>query len=311
MQLEQTGRTPKITLSEKYSTKQQFILALAVNIIPLMGAMATIVISVKDGIYWWEIALLMICYFLPGVGITVGYHRLFAHRTFQTSKGVQILLMILGAMACQGPLLYWASNHRRHHQYSDRPWDPHSPHCRETDKLNRLQGFWHAHVNWVFTNKMTNVFLFAKDLLKDSTIVKVNRLYYIWVLLGLAIPTAIGGIIEGTTKGLLLGFLWGGCLRLFLSSHFTWSINSITHLYGNRPFNNQDWSSNNIWLALPTLGEAWHNNHHAFPNSAKFGLKFWQVDLGYWTIRVLEGVGLVSNVKVPNAEAIAAKAKNS
>lgn len=310
-QLENLGNNPKITLSKKYSTKQQFILALAVNLIPIIGVIATIILVLKNGIYYWEVGLLLICYSLTMVGITVGYHRLFAHRTFQTSKAVEILLIILGSMACQGPLLYWASNHRRHHQYSDRPGDPHSPHCCETHTFNTIQGLWHAQINWMFTHRMTNIFVFAKDLLKDSVTIKVNRLYHLWVLLGLAIPTAIGGLIEGTSQGLLLGFLWGGCVRLFLSSHFTWSINSITHLYGTRLFNTHEGSTNNIWLALPTFGEAWHNNHHAFPSSAKFGLKFWQIDLGYWVIRGLEQVGLVWNVKSPNAEAIAAKQKES
>ncbi len=168
-------------------------------------------------------------------------------------------------------LLYWVSNHRRHHQYSDRPGDSHSPHCFETKKLNTIQGLWHAQIGWTFTHKITNVFVFAKDLLKDQTIVKLNSWYYVWVLLGLIIPTLRGGIITGTSWGLLSVFLWGGCLRLFLSYHFTQSINSITHLYGSHPFNTHEWSTNNILLALQTLGEAWHNNHHAFPNSAKFG----------------------------------------
>lgn len=305
--LEEEKKTPKITLSKKYSTPHQSFIALAVNIIPLIGTIIAIFLGVKNGIKGWEIALLLTFYFLTLTGITVGYHRLFAHRTFETSKVTKILLVILGSMACQGPLLYWASNHRRHHQYSDHPEDPHSPHCSKTKIFNSLQGFWHAHIYWVATHEITNILVFGKDLLKDSITIKINRLYPCWVLIGLAIPTLIGGLIEGTIEGLVLGFLWGGCVRLFLSSHFTWSINSITHLYGSRPFNTKEWSRNNIWLALPTLGEGWHNNHHAFPNSAKLGLQFWQIDIGYWIVRGLEIAGLVWNVKFPSAEAIAAK----
>ena len=254
-----------------------------------------------------EIGLLVSLYILTLVGISVGFHRLFSHSTFQAHVAVKILLAILGSMACQGPLIYWVSNHRRHHQYSDKPGDPHSPYYIEEEAIDPILGLWHAQVGWTFTHEITNTFLFAKDLLRDSVISKVNQLYYFWVLLGLVIPTVLGGILTGTSMGLLSGFLWGGCIRLFLSYHFTNSINSITHLYGKRPFDTKEQSTNNICLAIPTIGEAWHNNHHAFPNSAKFGLQWWQVDLGYWVIRTLEVFGLAWDVKAPTAGMIEAK----
>ena len=199
------------------------------------------------------------------------------------------------------------SNHRRHHQFSDRPGDPHSPYYIQTEKINPTRGLWHAQIGWTFTHDITNTFLFAKDLIQDSVISKINQLYYIWVLLGLLIPTVIGGMFTGTSMGLLTGFLWGGCVRLFLSYHFTNSINSITHLYGSRTFDTREQSTNNIWLIIPTFGEAWHNNHHAFTNSAKFGLQWWQVDLGYWIIHMLEVLGLAWDVKAPTPEMIEAK----
>lgn len=297
---------PKITIKNHLKT-QQFVHALAINVIPLVGTVVAARRSLQIGIGKPEIGLLIGLYVLTFIGITVGFHRLFSHSAFQAHIPVKIILGILGSMACQGPLIYWVSNHRRHHQYSDQPGDPHSPYYKEEEHIAPIRGLWHAQIGWTFTHEITNTFLFSKDLLRDSVITKVNQLYYVWVILGLIIPTVIGGIITGKSTGLLSGFLWGGCVRLFLSYHFTNSINSITHFNGNRPFDTREKSTNNIWLAIPTLGEAWHNNHHAFPNSAKFGLQWWQVDIGYWVIHVLEMLGLVWNVKAPTAAMIKAR----
>lgn len=296
-----------ITVKGDRLKNQQFVHALVINLIPLVGTIAAIAIGLRSGIGILEIGLLISLYSLTFIGITVGFHRLFAHSAFQTHPAIEIMLAILGSMACQGPLIYWVSNHRRHHQFSDRPGDPHSPYYIQTEKINPIRGLWHAQIGWTFTHDLTNTFLFAKDLIQDSVISKINQLYYIWVLLGLFIPTVIGGMFTGTSVGLLTGFLWGGCVRLFLSYHFTNSINSITHLYGSRAFDTREQSTNNIWLAIPTCGEAWHNNHHAFTNSAKFGLQWWQVDLGYWIIHMLEVFGLAWDVKTPTPEMIEAK----
>ncbi|MDZ7963741.1 MAG: acyl-CoA desaturase [Nostoc sp. DedSLP03] len=297
----------KVTIkSDRLKTPQQ-LHALAINIIPLLGSIAAIAIASHVGIGFVEVGLLVSMYVLTFVGITVGFHRHFAHCAFHTNTAVRVILAILGSMACQGPLIYWVSNHRRHHQYSDQPGDPHSPYCNQNQRLGQIRGLWHAQIGWTFTHEITNTFLFSKDLLREPALSKVNQLYYVWILLGLTIPSILGGMLTGTSMGVLSGFLWGGCVRLFLSYHFTNSINSITHLYGSRPFNTREQSTNNIWLAIPTHGESWHNNHHAFPNSAKFGLKWWQIDLGYWVIRTLELTGLVWNVKAPTTDAIEAK----
>ncbi|MDJ0796947.1 MAG: acyl-CoA desaturase [Calothrix sp. MO_167.B12] len=301
------SKKKNITIKGDHLKNQQLIHALVINIIPLVGTILAVAIALQSGVKKVEIGLLISLYLLTLTGVSVGFHRLFSHSAFQAHFVVKILLTILGSMACQGPLIYWVSNHRRHHQYSDKPGDPHSPYCIEEEPIDIIPGLWHAQVGWTFTHEITNPFLFAKDLLRDSVISKVNQLYYVWVLLGLVIPTVIGGMLTGTSMGLLSGFLWGGCVRLFLSYHFTNSINSITHLYGNRPFDTREHSTNNIWLAVPTGGEAWHNNHHAFPNSAKFGLQWWQVDFGYYVIRVMEVIGLAWNVKTPTPELIEAK----
>ncbi|WP_235018520.1 acyl-CoA desaturase [Tolypothrix sp. NIES-4075] len=297
----------KITIkSDRLKTPQQ-LHALASVLIPLLGTVVAIAIASRSGISPIELGLLIGMYVLTVTAISVGFHRQFSHCTFKTHTWVRVILAILGSMACQGPVIFWVSTHRRHHQFSDESGDSHSPYVKDDEQLGFLQGLWHSHVGWTFTQEITNTFLFAKDLLRDPVISKVNQLYYVWVLLGLFIPAILGGILTQTWMGVLSGFLWGGLVRLFLTYQATNSINSITHLFGNRPFDTGDWSRNNIWLAIPTGGEAWHNNHHAFPNSAKFGLSWWQIDLGYWVIRVLEMIGLAWDVKSPTAGMIQAK----
>jgi len=309
MQLDSTGQVQSFTSSKKKITigndqlKQlQRRFALATVLIPFLGSVLAIGLLWRCGIGAVEVALLVSMYALSIIGITVGFHRHFAHCAFKTNIAVRIILAILGSMAAQGPVIHWVSNHRRHHQYSDQPGDPHSPHLYEG-----IRGLWHGHIGWMLNSEVTNAAVFAKDLLQDSGIAKVNRLYLTWVILGLAIPGVIGGVVTGTWMGAWQGFLWGGLVRIFLAHHVTWSINSITHLYGSRTFDTSEQSTNNLWLAIPTFGEAWHNNHHAFPNSGKFGLQWWQIDLGYWVIRALEFAGLVWKVKTPTAAMIEAK----
>lgn len=297
----------KITIANDRLQALQRRFALATILIPFLGSVLAIGLLWRSGIGAVEVGLLVSMYFLSLIGITVGFHRHFSHRAFQTNAAIRVMLAILGSMAAQGPIIHWVSNHRRHHEYSDRPGDIHSPHFCEGEKLIWLRGFWRAHIGWMFNNEMTNSALFAKDLLRDSAIAKVNQLYLTWVFLGLAIPTVLGGVLTGMWMGAFQGVLWGGLVRVFLVHHATWSINSITHLYGSRPFDTREQSTNNIWLVIPTGGEAWHNNHHAFPTSAKFGLLWWQIDLGYWVIRALELTGLVWNVKVPTADMLFTK----
>ncbi|WP_364420313.1 fatty acid desaturase, partial [Moorena sp. SIO3H5] len=306
--LTSSSKRQKITVKSNNHLKiQQQLHALAINVIPLLGTVAAVAIASQLGIGLVEIGLLLSMYILTLVGISVGFHRHFAHCAFQTNTAIRVILAIFGSMACQGPVIYWVSNHRRHHQYSDRHGDPHSPYCDGDQSLSPIQGLLHAQIGWTFTHEITNTFFFAKDLLRDPLISKVNNLYYFWSFIGVVIPSILGGMLTGTSMGVLSGFLWGGCVRLFLSYHFTNSINSITHLYGSRPFDTSEQSTNNLWLAIPTFGEAWHNNHHAFPNSGKFGLQWWQIDLGYWVIRSLEFAGLVWEVKTPTARMIEAK----
>jgi stearoyl-CoA desaturase (delta-9 desaturase) len=246
-------------------------------------------------------------YTASSIGITVGFHRYFAHKTFKTSRAIEIFLAILGSMSAQGSIVAWVSVHRCHHQYSDLEGDPHSPHLYGEGVKGRLQGLWHAHLGWLLDDRLPNSMIFAKDLIQDPILVRINRLYILWIALGVLFPAGLEGLLAGSWHGAWQGLVWGGIARLFFSFHGGYTINSLAHVYGQRPFVSKDRSSNNLWLALPTFGEGWHNNHHAFPNSARFGLRWWQMDLGYGSIWLLKSLGLVWDVKVPSSEAIEAK----
>jgi len=282
-------------------------LSLVTALIPLLGLVVAIGLLGCLGIDPVAVGLLVTMYSLTTLGIEVGFHRHFSHQAFQTTTAFRVILAILGSMAAQGGVIYWVAHHRRHHQYSDIPGDPHSPHLYGDGIRGRLHGLWHAHVSWTLDGEITNSMLFAKDLLRDPIITKVNQLQQVWVILGLAIPAVLGGMLTWTWMGAFQGFIWGGLVRVFLGHQFIASGNSIGHAYGNRPFNTDDRSTNNIWLAIPTWGQSWHNNHHALPNSAIVGLEWWQIDLGAWLIRALEFTSLAWNVKVPTADMIKAR----
>ncbi|PSO53719.1 MAG: acyl-CoA desaturase [Cyanobacteria bacterium QH_8_48_120] len=298
---------PKITISsDRIKTiKRRFIFTL--NLVSFSGC-AIALWQLWDGkVGFLEVGLLLLMYALTAVGITVGFHRHFAHKTFETKPAIRIALAVLGSMAAHGPLVSWVATHLCHHQYSDLPGDPHSPHLGGDGIRGKLRGLCHSHMGWLLNGELPNSFIFAKDLLRDPIMSRINRLYPLWIFVGLAIPAILGGVITWTWIGVFQGFLWGGLVRLLLSFHATNSVNSIAHFYGKRLFNTREQSKNNIWLAIPTVGEGWHNNHHAFPNSARFGLKWWQIDLGYWVIQALEMFKLAWDVKVPTAGMIEAK----
>ena len=297
----------KITIESKYLQNAYKRLSFLVVLIPTIGALIGLGLFCQSGISAWEIGLLVGMYTLTALGLEVGFHRYFSHHAFQTTTAIRIMLAILGSMAVGGGVIYWVAHHRRHHQYTDRSGDLHSPHLQGNGIGGRLRGLWHAHVGWILQGEITNSMLFAKDLLRDPIIARINQLQPIWVVLGLVIPAVLGGVMTETWIGVFRGFLWGGLVRIFLVHQFIWSTNSICHVYGSRPFKTGDLSTNNIWLAIPTFGQSWHNNHHAFPNSAIVGLEWWQIDLSAWVIRALEVVGLAWDVKVPKVATIESK----
>jgi len=289
------------TLPEPHYLLRRIVTAIGVSI-PMIGVLIAL------GLFWGvavrpvDLALLFVFYTLTGVGISVGYHRLFTHSAFQTSAAMRGALAILGSFALEGGVIGWACEHRKHHAYSDVQGDPHSPHVSGPGFKGKVKGLWHAHMGWFFSTKgvAESELRFRRDLDADPVLRRVDRLYFLWILLTLGIPFAIGYAVGGT---LWLGFeamVWGGLVRIFLGHHITWSINSICHMFGSRPYKARDESRNNFLLALPSFGESWHNNHHAFPASAIFGLDRRQLDLGALTIRLFERLGLVWNVNAPD-----------
>jgi stearoyl-CoA desaturase (Delta-9 desaturase) len=283
-------------------------IALWVVVIPFLAMIAGAVLLFRSAVGRVELYLLLAMYASNMIGIGVGYHRLFSHRSFQATRPVKAILAIMGSFASQGPVVFWAAVHRRHHNFSDREGDPHSPHLHAPGFINELKGFWHAHTGWLFSPEVYDWVLYVPDLVKDRMIMRINRLYFLWVALGLAIPSAIGYFLIGGWRGALDGFLWGGLIRIALAHHGTWSVNSICHIFGKRPYRSNDYSRNNPWMAVAVFGEGWHNNHHAFPSSAYHGLHWWQVDLHGYIIRALAFLHLAWDVRFPTEEAMKQKA---
>lgn len=280
---------------------------LAAVSLPFVALVVAIVLLWGVAFSWVYLALMVGMYLVSAVGITVGYHRLFTHRSFEAPAPVVAALGVMGGMAAEGSVIDWVAYHRRHHQHSDGHDDPHSPHNHGGGVAGVLKGFAFAHMGWFFTDHPPGLERYSADLSKSKLIRAISRLFPLWVVLGLAIPAALGGLLTGTWMGVLLGMLWGGGVRLLLVHHVTWSINSVCHLWGTRAFKSSDESRNNPVFGVLALGEGWHNNHHAFPNSARHGLKWWQVDASYCIIKAMSWVGLARRVRVPTAEQMEAK----
>jgi stearoyl-CoA desaturase (delta-9 desaturase) len=249
-------------------------------------------------LHWQDLVVMAIGYTLTGIGITVGFHRLLTHRSFKTHSPVRALLAVLGSAAVEGPVIEWVSTHRMHHRYSDVEGDPHSPHLDHgSGWRGAFVGLAHAHLGWLFrATETASPERYAPDLLADPVIRWIDRAFVLWVLVGLAVPFGLGVALSGTIAGGLTGLLWGGAVRILLLHHATFSVNSLCHFFGRRSFDTGDESRNLAWLALPTLGEAWHNNHHAFPTSASHGLTRWQLDPSAWLIGALARTGLAWDV---------------
>lgn len=276
------------------------------DILPLVGTLLALGLLAYRPIGAMELGLFFGMWLVTGLGLTVGYHRLFTHRAFSTSVAVSCLLIVMGSMAGRGPMLSWVAMHRRHHELSDHEGDLHSPNLHGETFIGRLRGFLHAHMTWMVEHDYPNVAHYVPDLMAEPTLLAVNRYYYTWVVLGLLIPAAIGGLVTGTVWGAASGLIWGGVVRMFVVEQSMSAINSVMHTFGRRPFVTREDNSRNLGImALLAWGEGWHNNHHAFPYSAAFGLHWYQFDPGFLFIRLLETFGLAWNVKVPSAEKIA------
>jgi stearoyl-CoA desaturase (Delta-9 desaturase) len=275
---------------------------LAAVILPLLAFIAAIVLLWNKVVGWSDLGLMLVLYVMTGLGITVGFHRMLTHRSFQAPKWVERTFAVLGSMAVQGSVIQWVSDHRKHHAHTDEEGDPHSPHAGFAGGGVRgtLRGLFHAHVGWILTEEGGAARAkYARDLVEDRGMKRISDNFHWIVVVSLAIP-AVGGFLltGGSWKGAATGLLWGGFVRIFLLHHVTWSINSICHFVGQRRFAVDDHSTNVFWLALPSFGEAWHHNHHTFPRSAQHGLARWErfMDPSAGVIWVLEKLGLAWNV---------------
>jgi len=279
-------------------TKVEKIANLGAVVVPFLAVLAAIALLWNDVVGTADLAIAAVMYLLTAVGITVGFHRLLTHRSFQTSKRLEYTFAVLGSMAVQGPVISWVADHRKHHAHTDEEGDPHSPHVGHASGVRGvLSGLWHAHSGWLMsTQGRADWKRYAPDLYEDPTMRVIGRQFVPLVIASLALPALAGYVVSGTIAGAATGLLWGGLVRIFFVHHITWSVNSVCHYFGTRRFNTEDRSTNVFWLALPSLGESWHHNHHAFPRSAVHGLRRREIDPSAVIIGTMEKLGLAWNV---------------
>lgn len=278
----------------------QWIMAWLTVAVPNLLTLWALLLVLRGRVGWIEYGLFGLMYLVSIGGATIGMHRLFSHRAFKTGKKMTTLLGISGSMAAQGPLFFWAANHRRHHAYSDRPGDPHSPNLHKRGFWGGVKGLWYAQIGWMFSKEVSSWSVFIRDLLRERQLFDLHRTYVLWVGLGLLIPTAIGGLLHGSWIGAWYGFLFGGMARMAIGNHASWAVGSISHRWGTRPFRTHDSSTNNHLVAVLAFGEGLQNNHHAFPSAARHAMRWWEPDLSGWIILLLAKLGLVWDVKHPS-----------
>ena len=285
---------------------------LIVVVLPFLALITAIVLLWNKAVGWWDLAIFAGMYALSIAGVTIGYHRMLTHRAFETYKWLRTTFAVMGSMAIEGSTIRWVADHRKHHTFTDEEGDPHSPHVgRSPGVWGAVRGLFHAHVGWLFRNVgEAEPERYAPDLVQERSLRVSDKMFFFWVGVSLAIPFALGFVFSGEVTGALTALLWGGLVRVFVLHHVTWSINSVCHFFGRRRFDTEDESRNVFWLAIPSFGEAWHHNHHAFPTSAFHGLTRWEAlaDPAGLVIRALERLHLVWNVKRVSPERQAEKA---
>ncbi|TQF03694.1 acyl-CoA desaturase [Kitasatospora acidiphila] len=291
---------------EKQGLPERIALA-AFIAIPFLALLAAAPVAWGWGLGWRDLAIGTAMYFLTCHGITVGYHRHFTHRAFKTGRVLKIVMAVVGSLAVEGPVVRWVADHRKHHKFSDRDGDPHSPWRYGESVPALLKGLWWAHMGWMFDSEQTPQHIYAPDLVKDSDIRAISRLFWLWTTLSLLLPALAGGLLSWSWQGAVTAFFWGSLVRVALLHHVTWSINSICHAVGSRPFRSRDKSGNVWWLAVLSCGESWHNLHHADPTAARHGVLRGQVDSSARIIRWFELAGWAREVRWPDAARIAAR----
>ncbi|HEY0905465.1 MAG TPA: acyl-CoA desaturase [Marmoricola sp.] len=299
--------TPEATLGGDIQSRKEQIALAAFILVPFLAVLAAIPVAWGGWLGWTDVLIAVGMYAVTLHGVTVGFHRLFTHKSFKPNRAVKVALAAMGSMAIQGPVVRWVADHRKHHKFSDRDGDPHSPWKYGTSVRALWKGFWHAHMMWLFDEEQTPQRKYAPDLMKDPDLVRISRNFWVFVLVSLLLPPVLGGLISWSWQGALTAFFWGSLVRISLLHHVTWAINSICHTIGERPFVSRDKSANVWWLAVPSGGESWHNLHHADPTCARHGVMRGQVDTSARMIWALEKLGWVDDVRWPVRERIDAK----
>ncbi|MER5261817.1 acyl-CoA desaturase [Actinosynnema sp. NPDC002837] len=300
-----TTAAPKPLLAQPRTRTEMVVIRLFL-VIPFAALIAAVPLTWGWGLSWVDVTLAAVFYTVSTLGVTIGYHRYFTHGAFKAKRGLRVALAIAGGLAAQGPVIGWVADHRRHHAFSDREGDPHSPWLFGTSPMALARGFWHAHMGWLFGRDNTNVDRFAPDLVADKDIHMVDRLFPLWVALSVIVPTVLGGVITLSWWGALTAFLWAGLARISFQHHVTWSVNSICHMIGDRPFAARDRSANFWPLAILSMGESWHNSHHADPTCARHGVDRGQLDVSARVIWAFEKLGWVWQVRWPRPQRLAA-----
>ncbi|HEX5118432.1 MAG TPA: fatty acid desaturase [Pseudonocardiaceae bacterium] len=274
-------------------------------LVPFLALAGAATVAWGWGLTWVNVGVAIGFYLLTGTAVTVGYHRLFTHGSFKAVRPLRIVLAVAGSMAMQGSLTEWVADHRRHHAFSDRDGDPHSPWRYGTGAIALTKGLWHAHMGWIFERGKTNPARFAPDLVADKDIRVVDGLIPLWMALSLGLPALIGGLATWSWWGALTAFFWASLVRISLLHHVTWSINSICHVVGGRPFVSRDRAANFWPLAILSFGESWHNSHHADPTCARHGVRRGQWDISARMIQIFESLGWARDVRWPTPQRLA------
>ena len=289
-------------------TKIQRRLVLFLTILPFVGVLVAVWSLWGTGLDLTTAGIALGFYLFTGLGVTVGFHRLFTHGSFTARRPLKIALALGGSMSLEGSLIGWCATHRRHHAYSDKEGDPHSPHLDEGPGVKGVvRGLWHSHMGWLVSPETTDESRWAPDLQKDKDLVRITKLFPVLAVATFFLPALLGFALTQSFRGAVTAFIWASLVRIFLLQHVTWSINSICHFYGARPFRSLDFSTNNWVLAVLSFGESWHNNHHAFPTSARHGIGRAQIDPSGRLISLFQKLRWASAVKTVSAKQIAAK----
>ncbi|OXM62189.1 acyl-CoA desaturase [Amycolatopsis vastitatis] len=302
-----TSRTaPKPLISHRRGTGEMIVLKTFL-LVPFAALLVAVPLVWGWGMTWVDLILAAVFYVFATLGVTVGYHRYFTHGAFKASRPLRVVLAIAGSMAVQGSVIFWVASHRRHHAFADREGDPHSPWLFGTSPSALLKGFWHAHMGWMFGREVTNADRFAPDLVADPDLRWVNRYFWLWITASLALPAVLGGLLTWSWWGAVTAFFWAGLVRIAFLHHVSWSVNSVCHLIGERPFASRDKAANFWPLAVLSMGESWHNSHHADPTCARHGVLRGQVDISARLIWAFERLGWATDVRWPRVERLAAK----